>query len=209
MVYLKKSGQRYLNFALKQCGLPDTDIKTRRTHFDSILSVQEQTYIHHEMGELKDVIFDHQVFREIISQFPHSTVELLARTIKDLLADMGPHGTLQHIITTQNAAGLGFYAAFQDGLFRPLFPKLRQAVERFVSDKDWEGIEDTRQEGFEIAKQYTQDLITIFSELPHRLSHSGEPVELNHPEKLYKKELELVAEKINKKLVQPLIEQSV
>ncbi len=200
MVYLKKSGQRFLHFALKQCGLPDTDIKSRKTHFDSILSVQEQTYIHHEIGEINDVIFDRKIFRELVSQFPHSTVELLTRTTKDLLADTGPQSTLGHIISTRNAAGLGFYAAFQDGLFRPLFPQLRPAIEKFVSDKDWEGIETVRQKGFQTAKQYAQDLMDIFYEVSNKL---------NKLDKSYQKDMKSMEEKINKILFQPLIERSI
>ncbi len=164
MAYLKKSGQRFLKFALRHCGLPDTGIESRIACFDSILAVQEQTYIHHEAGELTDKIFDHQTFREIVSQFPHSPVELLTRTVKDLLADTGPAGTLPHIISTGNDAGLGFYAAFQDGLFRPLFPKLRMAVEKFASDGNWEGIEQARRQGFQTAEGYVSDLIQLFQQ---------------------------------------------
>jgi hypothetical protein len=187
MVYLKKSGQRFLHFALKQCGLPDTKLESRKTHFESILSVQEQTYIHHEIGELKDTEFDHRIFREIVSEFAHTPVELLARTVKDLLADTAVHGTLQHIISTKNAAGLGFYAAFQDGLFPLLFPELRKAFEIFASDQDWEGIEAARQKGILTARQYARDLIAIFCNTQD------------------KKHMDKVADKIYKKLVQPLI----
>lgn len=188
MVYLKKSGQRFLLFALKQCGLPDTSLKSRKLHFESILSVQEQTYIHHEIGEIKDRVFDHQIFREIISEFPHTPVELLARTVKDLLADTMAQGTLDHIISTKNAAGLGFYAAFQEGLFRPLFPQLRHAFEKFASDQAWEGIEGARQQGFFTARQYARDLIDIFC-------HARE-----------KDSMDQAAEKIHQTLVKPLLE---
>jgi hypothetical protein len=187
MVYLKKSGQRFLHFALKQCGLPDAGLESRKTHFESILSVQEQTYIHHEIGEMKDTVFDHQIFREIVSEFPHTPIELLARTVKDLLADTAAHGTLEHIISTKNAAGLGFYAAFQDGLFLPLFPQLRSAVEKFASDPDWDGIETARQQGFLTARQNARDLIAIFCSAPD------------------KRHRDRSAEKIYKTLVQPLI----
>jgi hypothetical protein len=187
MVYLKKSGQRFLHFALKQCGLPDTRIESRKTYFESILSVQEQTYIHHEIGEMKDTVFDHQIFREIVAEFPHTPIELLARTVKDLLADTAARGTLEHIISTKNAAGLGFYAAFQDGLFLPLFPQLRQSFEIFESDQDWEEIETARQKGFLTARQYARDLIGIFCNAPDK----------NH--------MDQMAEKIFQTLVQPLI----
>jgi hypothetical protein len=108
--------------------------------------------------------------------------------VKDLLADTVDHGTLEYIISTKNAAGLGFYAAFQDGLFLPLFPQLRKAFEKFSSDQDWDGIESARQKGFLTARQYAQDLIAIFINA----------AEINHKDQ--------VSEKIFKTLVQPLIE---
>ncbi|WP_153307515.1 Sfum_1244 family protein [Desulfospira joergensenii] len=186
MVYLKKSGQRFLRLGLRHCGLPDFGIESRKLHFQSILSVQEQTYIHHEIGEIRDRVFDHQVFREIVSEFPRTPVELLARTVKDLLADTGPQGTLKDIIATKNITRLGLYAAFQDGLFRPLFPRLRPAVERFASDRDWEGIEEARQEGFQTARQYAGDLTAMFCENPGR------------------ENLPLVETQIKERLLQPL-----
>ncbi len=187
MAYLKKSGQRFLRFGLRACGLPDPGVKSRKTHFNAILGAQEQTYIHHEIGEIKDRVFDRRDFRKILSQFAGTSVEFLARTIKDLLADTGPRGTLNQIITTQNAAGLGFYAAFQDGLFRPLFPGLRPAVERFVSDGDWERIEETRLKGFETACQSARDLRAMFKE--NEDQDNIKPLE----------------EKIHQALVQPLL----
>ncbi|MCG8616596.1 MAG: hypothetical protein MI802_10300 [Desulfobacterales bacterium] len=161
MAYLKKSGQRFLRMALRRCGLPDPGVDSRIAGFEKILTVFEQTCIHHEIGEIRDQVFDRNRFREIVAEYPHTTVELLARTVKDLLADTGPQGTLAHIIKTKNNAALGFYAAFQDGLFRPLFPDLRPAVERFVSDNNWETIEDVRRTGFDTAKRYVDELLSI------------------------------------------------
>ena len=93
---------------------------------------------------------------------------------------MSPHLDLKEIERRAN------YAAFQDGLFRPLFPGLRPAVEKFVSDRDWEGIDQARRAGFATAREFAQDLITLYLEG----RKSGAP--------------EQTAEKINKKLVEPL-----
>lgn len=62
MAYLKKSGRRFLRFALRRCGLTDTDLESRKYHFETILSTQLPTYIHHEIGELKDQVLNRQVF---------------------------------------------------------------------------------------------------------------------------------------------------
>lgn len=187
MAYLKNSGRRYLHFALRQCGLPDTGIEHRKKYLESILAVQEQTYIYHEVGEIRDKVFDHGIFRELISLFPHSTVELLVRTIKDLLADTGPDGTLRHMIKTENAAQLGFYAAFQENLFIPLFPELRQAFEKFASGRDWEEIESARQTGFKRSKQYAENLMDIYT-------HAPDP-----------NDLQTISDRINQELVAPLV----
>ena len=191
MAYLKKSGKRFLSFALKECGVADpSDIDSRKRQFNRILAVQEQTYIHHEVGEIKDRVFDRSLFREMVSRFPHTPVELLARTVKDLLADTGPFGTLQHIVATRNAAALGFYAAFQDGLFKPLFPRLRPAVEKFVADRDWDAIAAAQQEGFATAGQYARDLAALYTDA----------VKTGH--------VDTAADTIHEALVKPLIEQT-
>lgn len=187
MVYLKKSGKRFLNYALRKCRLPDTSLESRKNHFDEILSIQEQTYMRHEAGEISDTVFEHDLFRKIVSEYPHTPVELFARTLKDLLADTGPKGPLKHIISQQNEAGLGFYAAFQDGLFRPLFPQLRQAFEMFVSTRDWNDIENARIKGFQTAKKYVKDLT--------RMTAASDTVDRH-----------LIADQINKDLVKPLFE---
>lgn len=187
MAYLKKSGRKFLHFALNQCGLPDTGPDTRKTYFDKILTVQEQTYIHHEIGEITDTVFNREFFRELVSRFPHTPVELLARTVKDLLADTGPNGTLAHLIKTKNAAGLGFYAAFQDGLFVPLFPELRKAVQKFESDKNWKAVELVREKGISIASDYTKKMADMFERAQK------------------KKTVDEFPDKINEKLIQPLI----
>lgn len=164
MIYLKESGKRFLNFALHALGLPSPSIKHRQSYFDRILSVREETYIRHEIGEIKDEVMGPKIFRHMMALFPHTAAELLVRTVKDLLADTGPWGTLSHLIRVRDAAGLGFYAAFQEGLFRPLFPELRAEVTAFMSNPDWERIEGTRQKGFDTATRYARHLISIYRE---------------------------------------------
>lgn len=189
MAYLKKSGQRYLHYALRKSPLKDTKISIRKEQFDTLLSIQKQTYIYHELGEIKDTVLDHDIFRQIVSAYPHTTVELITRTVKDLLADTCSHGPLEQIIQTKNAPGLGFYAAFQDGLFKPLFPDLRIAFEEFAATNNWEVISDAKSKGYMTAKQYARNIVNIFQ---------------NPKIKSMKKKFEI----IDKKLVQPLISPS-
>lgn len=188
MAYLKKSGHPYLHYALKQCGLSDTGVTSRKKNFETLLAQQMDTFIYHERGEIMDTTFDRNLFRQIVSRHPHTTVELITRTTKDLLADTGPFGTLQRVIETQNAAALGFYLAFQDGLFKPLFPELRQTFDQIGDrDIDWNDIAAAKEKGYQTAKTYTRLITGLYrNEKPSRL-----------------------VEKINNELVQPLIDQGV
>jgi len=164
MAYLNKSGKPALELALKHCGLPDIDLGSRKKHFEAILAVQKNTYLYHEIGELTDTVFDRKIWQKIVSQFPHTPVELLARTVKDLLADTGSTGTLNHIIKEEDAAGIGFYAAFIDGFSKVLFPELRAAFDEFAKTGDWDEIKKAKQEGFLTASRYAGDMISIFQE---------------------------------------------
>ena len=187
MAYLTKSGRPALAFALKHTGLPDHQADTRKRYLDAIFSVQKETYIYHEIGELEASEFDEGLWRDMISQFPHTAVELFARTIKDLLADTGPTGTLNRIIQKQNMAGLGFYAAFIDGMAKVLFPEIRLAFKDFMETGDWDKIKQARIAGFSNAAAHADEMTRVFK--------AGKK----------KDDMEWVRDTIHKKLIDPII----
>ena len=90
MVYIKKSGRAALQFALEHCGLKNHQPEVLQQHLPQILAVQIDNYLYHEIGELSDSTFDPEIWRELIAAFPHSPIEMLARGLKDLLADTHP-----------------------------------------------------------------------------------------------------------------------
>jgi len=164
MVYIKKSSRPALQFALKHCGL---NIKKQqpdalRQHLTEILAVQKDNYIYHEIGELSDPTFHSQIWRELIAAFPHSAVELLARGLKDLLADTHQNGTLPYLINSRKTAGLGLYAAFLDGMPQELFPELKEAFNHFTKTRNWHIIEEAAAEGHRRAKSYAAEMVQIF-----------------------------------------------
>lgn len=162
MAYIKKSGRAALRFALKHCGLKKQNPEAMQQHLPAILAAQKDNYIYHEIGELSDSTFDPKIWRELIAAFPHSPAELLARGLKDLLADTHPNGTLHHLAKNRKLAGLGFYAAFLDGMLKELFPRLRNAFEDFTKTRNWRLIRDAAVEGNQHAKDVTSDMIQLF-----------------------------------------------
>ncbi len=140
MLYLNQSGRPFFNYALSVCGLADEAPDTLRHNLPQVVEAQEETFLYHEIGELTDTCFDGAIWRDIVAALPHTPTELLVRTVKDMLADTGEEGTLPQIVRSRRQAGLGFYAAFLDGLGKKMFPEIRKGVARFIQDGDWQAI---------------------------------------------------------------------
>ena len=164
MAYIKKSARPALQFALQHCRLniKNEQPEVWRQHLPEILAVQKDNYVYHEIGELSDSTFRSKIWRDLVATFPHSPVELLARALKDLLADTHQNGTLPHLISSRKTAALGLYAAFLDGMHRELFPELREAFNHFTTTRNWHIIEEAAAEGYRRAKNYAAEMVQIF-----------------------------------------------
>lgn len=160
--YIKKSGRPALGFALETCGINDLDPKALKHSLPAIYRIQRETYIYHEIGEIRDTVFDADIWRQLIAAFPHTPVEILARAVKDLLADTNKYGTLHYITKERKTALLGFYVAFIDGMIKALFPELRLAFSDFTKTRNWQGIEQAVSIGYENARRYAEEIIDIF-----------------------------------------------
>ena len=162
IAYISNSGRRALDFALKACGLPDNRTATIRNGFSTVLQVQQQLYLRHEIGELEETVFDRELWQRIIADYPHTAVELLVRTLKDLLADTGPQGTLSHLVHHCHAAGLGLYMAFGNGMTRLLTPELICAFDAFIVDSKWDRVAAAAQAVRENAETHTVRILEIY-----------------------------------------------
>lgn len=136
------SGRSALAAALDACGVRDHRLAHVKHHLGELLRVQETIHLHHELGEAREQAFDRQLWREIVAAFPHTRLELIARRVKDLLADTGGPGTLRHLCRERHTAGLALFTAFQDSLGRALFPQLPGALEELLRTGAWTAVEE-------------------------------------------------------------------
>ena len=164
ILYVNKSGKRALAIALNDYGLNYNKLQDLKPHLKNISDVETEVFIHHELGEIQDKDFDRQTWREIIAAYPHTPIELLARTIKDLLADTNEHGTFRHIIREHKLSSLAFYVAFMESLPKKVFPLLAEAFEDFIKTRDWSVIEAAVSAGHRIARNYAQIMMRIFNQ---------------------------------------------
>jgi hypothetical protein len=162
MFYIKKSGRAALAFALNSCGIKDHRTESLRENLDGIFTAQKETFVYHEIGEMRESVFDRTVWREVITAFPRTPIELLARAIKDLLADTNEFGTLPFIVRERNPAALGLYVAFFDGLAKEIFPELRTSFDAFATTKDWRIIEKAVAIGYATAKEHAEKIVSLF-----------------------------------------------
>lgn len=160
--YIKKSGRDALKFALKNYGVENTKPTTVCPHLERIVAAETEAYIYHELGELHDTVFDRALWREIVTTFPHTAIELLARSVKDILADTDDHGMLRHICKERKKASLAFYVAFIEGLRKTLFPEIIEAFRAFMDTRNWNLIEDATTIGRTTAQKYAEAMMKIY-----------------------------------------------
>jgi len=162
LFYIKKSGRFALDYGLQQLGIGANDPAVLRRHLPEIYEAVKDTYVYHELGELRDATFDRQSWREMIAAFPFSPVEFIARALKDILADTNRFGPLNHIVQNRQAAGLALYVAFMDGLIKEFFPEINIAFQEFVKSGDWRTIEQAARAGYRNAEEHTRLIVDIY-----------------------------------------------
>ncbi|MBU0514087.1 MAG: hypothetical protein KJ621_04880 [Proteobacteria bacterium] len=144
------STSRYMAAALNYCGLDLARIRRRPAEHagavDEVCGAEVETYLAHERGEARDDTLDPAAWREAVADHAATEIELLARTLKDLLADTHDQGLLIHVRDADRPASLLFYLAFVPMLHRLLMPEVVAAAERFVTRPDWEELTRAKDE---------------------------------------------------------------
>lgn len=144
---IRSSCKKSLHHALERYGIltdGQLDQDAFKNRLDDIVDEEIPIFIYHEVGEMKQHTIDSETLRKIISTFPDSAIEYVARAVKDVLADTHPDGMIQFIIREQRDASLGFYVGFLAGLRRMLSPEIVEAFDSFLDNGDWQKIEQAR-----------------------------------------------------------------
>jgi hypothetical protein len=114
--------------------------------FDTIVEQEMDIFVYHEIGESQENQLDSEMLKKIVGAFPATPLELLARALKDILADTHANGLLSHIITREKKSSLGFYISFLDGMRKLLCPEINEAGKRFWENGNWSLVERSRLE---------------------------------------------------------------
>jgi len=154
---LRSSSRSSFHHALQQYGLMgENGLKQEafKAKLDFVVDSEMNLFIYHEVGELLQETLDSSTLEKIIISFPSTVIELVCRTIKDVLADTHPEGLLAYCIREQKDTSLSFYIGFLDGLRKNMFPEIFSAWQDFLVQKDWQIIEHARS----VCRQRNMDL---------------------------------------------------
>ena len=140
--------------------------------FDAIVEGEIDIFVYHEIGESQENQLTSETLKKIVGAFPATPLELLARAVKDILADTHAKGILSHIIVHEKKSSLGFYISFLDGMRKLLCPEINEASKHFWKNGDWSLVESARRECREKNKKVAAKLRDLCSRI-----EDGQPPE--------------------------------
>jgi hypothetical protein len=145
--------------------------------FESLLNIEMESHVRHELGEATDLVFPRKDWQTIIGRFPQTRIELMARSLKDLLGDTGPQGRLKFIVDQRRMASLDIYVAEMEGLRALIFPELDEAYHRFLKDPNWDIIESVRETAYIKVTRMARFVVGLMQGSGHTPEHFTEQIE--------------------------------
>ena len=130
---------------------------------DQITETETETVILHEIGEVMANEYLGPEWREMVSSLPRSRTEMMARAVKDLLADA--LSTLPGLIENQSHASMHFYAANLLAMRKELYPSFFAHYQEWCDDHDDHGLKQL------VAKSTQHWLATAQLMLDHYRRH--------------------------------------
>lgn len=92
------------------------------------------TVLQHEIGEIKAGKLLGPVWEEMLVTLPHSQAEIMARAVRDNVADM--LSTLPRLLENNNASQIHFYFANLSSMRKMIFPALTIAYKNWLETKN-------------------------------------------------------------------------
>lgn len=122
--------------------------------------------VHHERGELAEERRPGRDWGALIRRAAGTKAEILARALKDALADTGERGALRFIIENRRRGSLALFAASDRGLRRRVLPEARRIWNFVLHGGDWAAAERMRGEARRRLEGLIEPLFGIFADDP-------------------------------------------
>lgn len=127
---------------------------------DQMTENELETLILHEQGEVRAGRELGRDWEALIATLPRSRAELMVRAVRDHLADC--ISTLPVLLKVLDPSSLHFYFAGLGGMRKELFPQLRAAYERWLTDADLSALDETTQRGAAHWRALAGELLELY-----------------------------------------------
>jgi len=139
---------------------------------DDMVEQETQSMAYHEIGEIKSGKLLGRQWEEMLITLARSKAELLARTVRDLLADC--LYTLPVLLDKNQTASLHFYFANFSGMRKTLFPEAYDAYNNWVETNDTTLLKDICKTGKEQWHEKAEEILGFYRQENTRLEKSIE-----------------------------------
>ncbi len=126
---------------------------------EAMTDTEIRTLMLHEIGEVQAGAELGECWREMIDSFPRSRLELMARAVRDHLADA--LSTLPTLLRDQQRPSLHFYFANLSGIRKQIYPALFKAYQHWVESDDSSPLEAQIACGRDHWLQVARDLLQL------------------------------------------------
>ncbi len=120
---------------------------------------ETETLILHEIGEIEAGKLLGAAWEEMLNSFPRSRLELMARAVRDHLADA--LSTLPALLEKDNPASLHFYFGNLSGMRKQIYPALLQAYRLWVECGNRESLQQQIDSGRQHWSQVADELMRL------------------------------------------------
>jgi hypothetical protein len=129
---------------------------------DHMSGNETEAMILHELGEvMAGDVLGHQ-WEEMLATLPRSSAELIARAVRDLLADCLV--TLPSMLSEANEASLHFYFSNLTGMRGKLFPEALVAYERWAESSNSAVLRDLCCRGRDRWQEQAEQILAAYRE---------------------------------------------
>lgn len=125
--YWKKESEHPMAHLIKQYPFDDN----LDSALDAVTNDEVQTLVWHELGEVEAGKILGEQWEEMLSEVGRTPFELLARAVRDHMADTLV--TLPRLLEKDNPAALHFYMANLSGMRRDIFPSLKKGYQHWLA----------------------------------------------------------------------------
>ena len=158
------------------CYQKNPSTEDMETILDLFTANELEAVLLHEAGEAQATELLGQAWEELLDTLPRSRAELLARAVRDHLADC--LSTLPVLVETENTPSLHFYFANFNGMRRELFPEALEAYQGWVDSGNLMPLKRLYQSGrqrwqalaqqmLDLHRQHTANLAEAIESLCH------------------------------------------